>query len=168
MLYTENPICYQKTSSWSLVGLNEFGKVARYKSDAQKYLAFLYSNNNRSKRENNETIPSNITSKRVKYLIIKVPKEAKASVVAQTVKNLPAMWETQVQSLGWEDPLEWRWKSTPVFLPGESHGQRSLAGHGPWGRKAGHNWAINTTIQGTEKEAIPYSFLEIYLFLIGG
>ena len=59
--------------------------------------------------------------------------------VAQTVKNLPAMWETQVQSLGWEDPLEWRWKSTPVFLPGESHGQRSLAGHGPWGRKAGHN-----------------------------
>ena len=29
-----------------------------------------------------------------------------ASLVAQTVKNLPAMWETQVQSLGWEDPLE--------------------------------------------------------------
>ena len=29
-----------------------------------------------------------------------------ASLVAQTVKNLPAMWETWVQSLGWEDPLE--------------------------------------------------------------
>ena len=28
------------------------------------------------------------------------------SLVAQTVKNLPAMWETQVRSLGWEDPLE--------------------------------------------------------------
>ena len=30
----------------------------------------------------------------------------RASLVAQTVKNLPAMWETQVQSRGWEDPLE--------------------------------------------------------------
>ena len=29
-----------------------------------------------------------------------------ASLVAQTVKRMPAMWETQVQSLGWEDPLE--------------------------------------------------------------
>ena len=31
----------------------------------------------------------------------------------------------------------WRrkWQPTPVFLPGESHGQRSLAGYGPWGRK---------------------------------
>ena len=29
-----------------------------------------------------------------------------ASLVAQTVKDMPAMWETQVQSLGWEDPLE--------------------------------------------------------------
>ena len=34
-------------------------------------------------------------------------------------------------------PLYWRteWQSTPVFLPGESHGQRSLAGYSPWGRK---------------------------------
>ena len=31
-----------------------------------------------------------------------------ASLVAQTVKDMPAMWETQVQSLGWEDPLEKR------------------------------------------------------------
>ena len=34
----------------------------------------------------------------------------------------------QVQSLGWEDPLVEGWQSTPVFLPGESHGQRSLVG----------------------------------------
>ena len=41
--------------------------------------------------------------------------------MAQMVKNLPAMWETWVQSLGWEDPLEKRaWQPTPVFLPGES------------------------------------------------
>ena len=45
------------------------------------------------------------------------------------VKNLPAMQETGVPSLGGEDP-PWRraWQPTPVFLPGESHGQRSLAG----------------------------------------
>ena len=36
------------------------------------------------------------------------------------------MWETQVRSLGWEDPLEKEMQSTPVLLPGESHGQRSL------------------------------------------
>ena len=58
-----------------------------------------------------------------------------ASLVAQMVKNPPAMQETQVQSLGWEDPLEKEWLPTPVFLPGESHGQRSLAGHSPWGCK---------------------------------
>ena len=50
------------------------------------------------------------------------------------VKNLPAMQETQVQSLGREDPLEKGMVPTPVFLPGESHGQRSLAGYSPWGR----------------------------------
>jgi len=51
------------------------------------------------------------------------------------LKNQPAMWETQVQSLGKEDPLEKGMLPTPVFLPGESHGQRSLAGYSPWGCK---------------------------------
>ena len=51
------------------------------------------------------------------------------------VKNLPAMWEIWVQSLGQEDPLEKGRQPTPVFLPGESHGQRSLAGYCSWGRK---------------------------------
>ena len=44
-------------------------------------------------------------------------------------KNLPAMQETQVQFLGQDDPLEKGMQSTPVFLPGKSHGQRSLVGH---------------------------------------
>ena len=47
------------------------------------------------------------------------------------VKNLPAMQETWVPSLGWEAPLGRGWQPTPVFLPGESHGQRSLAGYSP-------------------------------------
>ena len=56
-------------------------------------------------------------------------------MVAQKVKNLPAMQETGVQSLGQEDPLEKGWQLTPVFLPGEFHGQRSLAGYSPQGHR---------------------------------
>ena len=54
--------------------------------------------------------------------------------VAQMIEKLPAMQETQVRSLGWEDPLE---KATTIhssILP-EFHGQRSLAGYSPWSRK---------------------------------
>ena len=51
-------------------------------------------------------------------------------------KNLPAMQETRIQFLGQKHPLEKGMaNSTPVFLPGESHGQRSLAGYCPWGCK---------------------------------
>ena len=56
-----------------------------------------------------------------------------ASLVAQMVKNLSAMQETQAQSLGLEDPLEQL--PTPVLLPGEFHGLRSLVGYSPWGHK---------------------------------
>ena len=57
--------------------------------------------------------------------------------MAQAVKNLPAMQETQqarVQSLGRENPLEEE-MATLVFLPGKSHGQRSLVGYSPQGCK---------------------------------
>ena len=50
------------------------------------------------------------------------------------VKNLPAVQETQVRSLGWKDRQRRKWQPTPVFLPGEFHGQRSLASYSPWGR----------------------------------
>ena len=55
------------------------------------------------------------------------------------VKSLPAVWETWLQFLGREDPLEKG--STPVFLPGKSHGWRSLAVYSPWGPKqrVGHD-----------------------------
>ena len=48
--------------------------------------------------------------------------------MAQTVKYLPAMQETQIQFLGQEDPQRIKWQHTPVFLSGEFHGQRSLMG----------------------------------------
>ena len=49
--------------------------------------------------------------------------------------SLPAMWETWVRS--WIGKIPWRrkWQPTPVFFPGESHGQRSLVGYSPWGLK---------------------------------
>ena len=57
------------------------------------------------------------------------------SLVAQTVKNLPAVWETRVQFLGQEDPLERGRATYSSILPGESHGQRSLGGYSSWGCK---------------------------------
>ena len=44
----------------------------------------------------------------------------RSSTVAQLVKNLPEMWETWIQSLGWEDPLEEGMTTTSIFLLGES------------------------------------------------
>ena len=51
------------------------------------------------------------------------------------VKHLPTMWETQFQSLGGKIPWRRKWHPIPVFLPGKSHGWRSLVGYSPWGCK---------------------------------
>ena len=58
-----------------------------------------------------------------------------ALLVAQIVNSLPAMQETQVYP--WVEKIPWRreWLPAPVFLPGESHGQRTLAGDSPQGHK---------------------------------
>ena len=57
------------------------------------------------------------------------------SLLAQILKNLPAMQEIWVWSLGQEDPLEEGMTPTPIFLPGEFYGQKSLAGYSPWCHK---------------------------------
>ena len=53
------------------------------------------------------------------------------------VKHLPAIWETWVQSLGWEDPVEKEMAthSSTLALPRKFHGLRSLVGYSPWDRK---------------------------------
>ena len=58
-----------------------------------------------------------------------------ASLVAQMVRNLPAVPETWLHP--WVGQIPWRREGqpTPVFLPGEFRGQRSLEGYSPWGRK---------------------------------
>ena len=56
------------------------------------------------------------------------------------VKSPPAVQETQVRSLDWEDPLEKEMATHSIFLPGKSHGQRSLRGYSLWG----HNQSDTT------------------------
>ena len=58
-----------------------------------------------------------------------------ASLVAQTVKRLPTVWETRLDN--WVGKIPWRrkWQPTPVFMPGKSRGLRSLVGYSSWGRK---------------------------------
>ena len=59
-----------------------------------------------------------------------------AFLVAQFVKNPPAMQETWFNS--WVRKIPWRrkWQPTPGFLPGGTHGQRGLAGYTAWGHKS--------------------------------
>ena len=74
ILYIENP----KDATRKLLELiYEFSKVTGYKINIQKSLAFLYINNEKSEREMQETIPFTITTKRIKYLRINLPKETK-------------------------------------------------------------------------------------------
>ena len=72
--YIENP----KDSTRKLLELiNEYSKVAEYKINTQKSLAFLYTNNEKTEREIKETIPFTIAMKRIKYLGTYLPKETK-------------------------------------------------------------------------------------------
>ena len=67
ILYVENP----KDSTRKLLELiNEYNKVAGYKINTQKYLAFLCTNNENIEREIKETIPFTISTKRIKYFIL--------------------------------------------------------------------------------------------------
>ena len=68
------------------------------------------------------------------------------SLVAQTVRNLPAIQETQVQSLGPEDPLEKEMAIHSSILAGKLHGQRSLAGYSPRGGKESDTTEPHTLI----------------------
>ena len=72
ILYIENP----KHAARKLLDLiNEFDKVAGNKINAQKCLAFLYTNDEKSEKEIKETLPFTVTTKRIKYLGINLPKE---------------------------------------------------------------------------------------------
>ena len=74
ILYIEN----LKVFTRKLLGLtNEYSKVARYKINTQKSLAFLHTNNEKTERKIKETIPFTTAAKRIKYWGINLPKETK-------------------------------------------------------------------------------------------
>jgi len=83
-----------------------------------------YTKIERSVREIKEIIPFLMTSERIKYLGINLPKEA-----------------------------NWRrkWQPTPIFLPGKSHGQRSLVGYGPWSHKRVRHDSVTKQQQGGKR-----------------
>ena len=74
ILYIENPKDFTRKL---LELINEYSKVAGYKINTQKSLAFLYTNNEKTEREIKETITVTIAMKRIKYLGINLPKETK-------------------------------------------------------------------------------------------
>ena len=85
--------------------INEFGKVAGFKINVQKSLAFLYTNNERSEREIKETIPVTTATKRIKYLGINLPKEVK-DLYSENYKTL--MKEIKGDTNRWRDiPCSW-------------------------------------------------------------
>ena len=84
ILYIENP----KDATRKLIELiNELGKVAGYKINAQKSLALLYTNDEKSEREIKETLPFTIATKRTKYLGINLPKEAKDTYAENYIRH---------------------------------------------------------------------------------
>ena len=74
ILYIENP---EDSTRKLLELINEYSKVAVYKINTQKSLAFLYTDNEKTEREIKETIPFTIAMKRIKYLEIYLPRETK-------------------------------------------------------------------------------------------
>ena len=100
--YIENP----KDATRKLLELiNESGKFAGYKINAQIYLAFLYTNNERSESEIKETIPFTTATKRIKYLGINLPKQVK-DLYAENYKTL--MKEIKDDTNRWRDtPCCW-------------------------------------------------------------
>ena len=102
ILYIENP---KDATRKLLVLINESGKIAAYKINAQKFLAFLYANDEKSEREIKETLPFTTATKRTKYLGINLPKETK-DLYAESYKTL--MKEIKDDTNRWRDiPCSW-------------------------------------------------------------
>ena len=102
ILYIEKP----KDSIRKLLELiSEFSKVAGYKINTQKLLAFLYTNNEKSETAIKESIPFTIATKRIKYLGINLPKETK-ELYTENYKTL--MKEIKIGIKRWRDsPCSW-------------------------------------------------------------
>ena len=107
ILYIENP---KDTTIKLLELINEYSKVAGYNKNIQKSLAFLYTNNETTEREIKGKTPFTFAMKRIKYLVISLPKEAKDLYVenyktlmkeikgdTNKWRNIPCSWISSVQ-----------------------------------------------------------------------
>ena len=128
ILYIENP----KDSTRKLLELiNEYSKVAGYKINTQKSLAFLYINDEKTERKFKETIPFTIAMKRIKYLGIYLPKETKDLYIenyktllkeikeeTNRWRNIPCSWLENINIVKMSILLKaiYRFNSIPIKL----------------------------------------------------
>ena len=106
ILYIENP----KDSTRKLLELiNDYSKVAGYKINTQKSIAFLYTNNEKTEREIKETIPFTFATKRIKYLWIYLPKETKDlyienyKTLVKEIKEDTNRWRNITMFMDWKN-----------------------------------------------------------------
>ena len=129
ILYIENP---KDSTRKLLVLISEYSKVAGYKINTQKSLAFLYTNNEKIESEIKKTIPFTIATKRIKYLGIYLPKEIKDlyienyKTLVKEIKedtnrwrNIPCSWIGRINIVKMRilSKSIYRFNAIPIKLP---------------------------------------------------